>query len=145
MTSGMEYSGGSKAEIVSRVYKVDIVNPESLDTDMLIDDILLADTALYDYIEFSGRPCDCVWVGRICRNMINVMRPEIRPVFAVRFPYVTKKDKADVEAVPRYDLWPWDYIIIDDGSGTDQIHKVSVYAGIFVDHVMTDKVDKIGE
>ena len=65
MTSGMEYTGGSKAEIVSRVYKVYVVNSESLDTDRLIDDILLADTALYDYIEFSGRPRDCVWVGRM--------------------------------------------------------------------------------
>lgn len=143
MMSGISYSDGSKAEILSRVYKINVVEPESLDTDKLIEDILLTDTALYDYIEFSGSPRNCIWVGRICRNMINVMRPEIRPVFVIRFPYVTAKDKADVARVPRYDLWPWDYIIIDDGSGTDQIHKVSVYGGTFVDHVMTEKTDKI--
>lgn len=141
--SGISYTDGSKAEISSRVYKINVVDPESLDTDKLVDDILLADTSLYDYIEFSGKPRNCVWVGRICRNMMNITRPEIRPVFVIRFPYVTEKDKVNVESVPRYDLWPWDYIIMDDGSGTDQIYKVHIYGGMFVDHVMTDKVDKI--
>lgn len=143
--NGIKYSDGSSAEIVSRVYKINVISPESLETDKVIEDILLADTSLYDYIEFSGGVRNCVWVGRVCRNMINVMRPDIHPVFVIRVPYITENDKNTFKNVPRYDLWPWDYIIMDDGSGNDKIYKIFVYGGTFVDHVMTDMVDKIGD